>query len=70
MPRAIQRISEADKEWKAWREELARRHILEQKQKEHELWKQFTRNSQFSYKQARAEMALAQSFPSSIVRQG
>jgi len=41
MPRAIQRISEADKEWKAWKEELARRHTLERKQKEAEFYKEF-----------------------------
>jgi hypothetical protein len=71
MPRAIQRISEADKEWKVWKEELARRHDLQEKQKEYDLWKQFMRgNSQFSYKQVRAGMALAQPFPSSVVQQG
>jgi hypothetical protein len=41
MVRAIQRISEADKEWRAWKEELARRHILEEKRKELEQWKFF-----------------------------
>jgi hypothetical protein len=41
MVRAIQRISEADKEWHAWKEELARRHVLEEKQREYEEYKEF-----------------------------
>lgn len=46
MVRAIQRISEADKEWRAWKDELARRHILEEKQKELEQWKEFLKTGQ------------------------
>lgn len=49
MVRAIQRISEADKEWRAWKEELARRHIFNEKQKEYDEWKQANRSFKTAY---------------------
>jgi hypothetical protein len=46
MVRAIQRISEADKEWRAYKTELARRHNLQEKQRECYEWKEFLKTGQ------------------------
>jgi hypothetical protein len=40
MVRAIQRMTEADKEWRFWKEELAKEKVYKERVKEHALWQQ------------------------------